>query len=384
MQKILFLFLIAALFAGCHSFSVVKVSEAKKVKSYGLYYKLPATALKVDVTVVRTDKIAGPYSQYASEFLGIDEVITADEVSYKIVGINVDGIPVPDTSKMFLIRSKKCRGFENIAVSPQGFLCSVNQDVLPEFNMEELNVADYENNFRELTRIKNLPARKLFKEDIDTIYKYVSNDSVTRKIPTYKKYISRKTEEEVAKDAADFIVKLRKRKSKLMMGIYTNHPKGSAYVNMISDMDKLESEYLSLFTGVTDEQTMNYSFYFVPGDGSHTESSVLFRFSDSGGIFESSENNGQPYYIGCADNGQTTAIDSLMAHNPKLAKNTKGLVYRIPGEAKITISNDEKILLEKTLTIAQYGSLSLIPAKTIKKGKKIEFFICTGGLKGIW
>ena len=98
--SIIFILLISA----CSKYNVVHVQKTGEVsKKNGIYYNLPKTIVTIDVTITKTEKIKGPYAQYAQKYLGISNVNTANTTSYEISDIALDTYSEPDSSQYYCI-----------------------------------------------------------------------------------------------------------------------------------------------------------------------------------------------------------------------------------------------------------------------------------------
>lgn len=370
------------IFSGCYSIRVEKLSEAKKIKSTPLIYVLPQTAFKIEVELEKTVNIPGPYKKYASEYLGVKTIIDEEKTEWKIVSININDFPIPDTSCYFLIKANSGSIVNKVDLSKEGFLISVNN---PDFaktgnphsyslinNLETSNSSGFE----------ELPVGKIEKIQYDTTYRLVTTDTSTRRIPSYKKYTSLKSEAELAKDAADYIIRIRKRRSKLFMGINGSLPTGKALEIMIEELNRTEKEYLTLFQGMEVKEKQTYVYDFVPAPNMLNETTVLFRFSKEKGIIDKTASTGTPVLIQLTNLQNTAPIDSLYAKNAKL--NTKnGLIYRIPASTKINLTLNKEVIAEKVSLVAQYGKLHSISSKILKKTKSIEFYPDLGNIKSL-
>ena len=63
----------------------------------------------------------------------------------------------------------------------------------------------------------------------------------------------------------------------------------------------------------------------------------------------------------------------------------KGLAYRLPGKANITVSRDSKELANKTLLIAQYGIIKFLPRQLLGQPDiMIRMHPELGSLEGIY
>ncbi|MBN2681341.1 MAG: DUF4831 family protein [Bacteroidales bacterium] len=382
MNKYLVILIISIFVSGCYSLKVEKLSEAKKIKDAPIIYVLPQTAFKIEVELEKTNYIPGPYKKYAAEFLGAKTIIEKEKAEWKIVSININDFPIPDTSCYFLIKANAGNILNRLYFSNEGFLISVNNpDAIKTENPHSYSLI---NNLETSNKsiFEELPVGKIEKFQYDTTYRIITTDTSTRRIPSYKKYSSLKSEAELAKDAADFIIRIRKRRSKLFMGINGSLPTGKALEIMIEELNRTEKEYLSLFQGMEIKEKQTYVYDFIPSPNRINETTVLFRFSEEKGIIDKTASTGTPVLIQLTNLQNTAPIDSLYASNPKINKKN-GLIYRIPARTKINVSLNKQVIAEKVSLVAQYGKLHSISKKVLKKTKSIEFYPELGNIKSL-
>ena len=91
----------SSVFAQINVFHVDKntVQENKD----GVYYSLPRTVIKVNVTVDRIENYKGPYAEYALKYRGLKNVVESNSVEYKITGIKVTTSAEPDPDQYYFI-----------------------------------------------------------------------------------------------------------------------------------------------------------------------------------------------------------------------------------------------------------------------------------------
>ena len=69
----------------------------------GIVYNLPGTVVHIDLQVVKIQHFAGPLAQYAADYLGIDNVVTKDAVSYAVTDADIHTVTEPDPEQVFII-----------------------------------------------------------------------------------------------------------------------------------------------------------------------------------------------------------------------------------------------------------------------------------------
>lgn len=365
--------------ASCTTINVVNVKEVQEQKDNALIYCLPRNIIRISIEITNTVYKRGPYYEYAEKYLGIKDVIKADKNEHRITDIHLNTYAEPDSALYFLIQAKGKNIADHINLTEDGLLLALNRDVLYEENNPEMNL----NNLQKKTNnivFTDLSVKRNYIEKNTTVIKRVKKDTSYIKVPVRKTSIIEKTFEEKAEEAANFIIKLRKRRFKLLAGIYEKFPEGEALGIMISELNILEKEYVSLFAGKTIDEVKIYSFEYVPGnDLTPVE---LFIFSEEKGISDNNEYQGVPVYIEITKEGNTDSLDSFLSRNKENEKLKNGIFYRIPDYAIINIRMDNRIIASARLLIAQYGTITALPAR-IFKNKSIEFYPQYGSLKSI-
>ncbi|MBO7440459.1 MAG: DUF4831 family protein, partial [Bacteroidales bacterium] len=114
---------------------VENINNVNSVKDNPIIYSLPMTAITVKVTAVNEVSVRGPYYQYASKYIGTDDIITNNSSVWKLGNIEISSYPVQDLSRTYIVETNyPCA----MNFSPEGFLESVNTK--PDF--QERNYRD--------------------------------------------------------------------------------------------------------------------------------------------------------------------------------------------------------------------------------------------------
>ena len=174
-------------------------------------------------------------------------------------------------------------------------------------------------------------------------------------LPVIKQKEAVKSVNEKARDAADFIIKIRKRRFKLLAGQYDVYPEGTALETSIRELNELEKEYLSLFIDKVYTDTIANTYFYIPQAGQNLERNVFCRFSDETGFYDATSASGRPLVLELKSLQFTEGLKQLqLPHNGSSYENM--LLYRIPDKASVRIFYGSSVLLDAEVKIYQYGS----------------------------
>jgi hypothetical protein len=355
------------LFSACSTINVSHVDSSSIVeKSEGIYYALPKTVVQVAVTVERTDVVEGPFSTYASKYLGLSDVITENKTSYAISSVNFDTYSIPDPEQYYFIETGKMKkkhlmlNFGDYAI-----LEGVNNGFAKwnERFAKDSTVSD-------LDDISQVPVQNFINPNIaeafDTIIEKINLDSTVIVKKTLKKIYVEKTNEQKAKEAADFIMEVEQSRIALLTGYSEVNYSKETIEYMADKLEKLKVEYLNLFTGITVKHSQIYYFTYIPQTGYNEVNLPLLRFSDKYGICDTSDYKGESVYFNLRSSGSTTNLKDYELSRMYVKEKNTGISYRIPEKADLTLIYNDKQLATSQFMIAQLGAVSELQAKGIR------------------
>ena len=343
----------------------------------GLLYALPKTAIKVDVKVRKIDNKKGPYAEYAAKYLDLDNVILNDYSSYEIVGVELCPIAVPDPANYYFIELS-----DKASKEGKSMLLSLSQSGL---------ILGLDNSFAS-AEVKDMIAKSkgssdayadLFSYFAETNL-YEKTDTIIRKVVVdtaviIKKYFEHrwieKSSEQKAVEAANMISKIRENRFNLLTGYQEVPYEGSALMYMDKELQRMEKDYLSLFTGITFEENLNYSYTVVPDANNESGKVPVFNFSNRTGISDASGGSGEKVYLELKRSGDT----QVLAGKAGGAGEGQGFFYRIPERTNIKIVAHKDIVVQKDFYISQFGVDSSLPSNVTT----LKFHEKTGNVKVI-
>ena len=214
----------------------------------------------------------------------------------------------------------------------------------------------------------------------DTIIEKVITDSVVLQKKSLKKVYVEKTAEQKAKEAADYIMKIREDRYNLLIGYSEVNYSKESFEFMNDELNKMEKEYLNLFTGITVTKKYKKVFTYIPTNLENNVSIPLFSFSENEGVGDISNNNKINVFLNIEKTVNTQTLSDF--NNIKLNSEKKevGFVYRIPEYGKISILFKDKLKAEKSILISQFCIVSELP---LVEKMKASFNPNTGSLKTI-
>jgi len=315
-------------------------------------YMLPQTSFKLNLEVVKTRTIRGPYYRFAEKLLSIKDVTDRNSTSYRVSKLKFESFEEADPNRVYLVRQisgqtdlsrlLELRG-EGLIYGDWQKIASANPVNLPETSYEGPL-------FTELSMERNTAL------SIDTFYKTILTDTSFFRVPVLQKQLMVKTIDEKAEEAAEFILELRYERFMMLSG--NNNAPVSDY--SVKRLDEIEEEYLELFTGKSFEERIQYTYYFTPSGDEIFENIEILEFSGSRGVMEKGSGNSEALSLRIRKTGKTGLLKDPLRPE-KLPAQTNALYYRVPDVAELEISLGSRILLKERCRVSQYGEILAMP-----------------------
>lgn len=347
-----FFFSLILTMTGQMSVSPVK-DPASVAGKKGIIYALPRTTLVIEVQVERTEQIKGPLAQYAETYLGISDIIKENKTTYSIEAISVKPVSEPDPVNYYFIEwGSKTERPLSIKISPQGTLMgykSITEETDRTMNRNE--------EFEYISPAGAFPFYRAgaMKEQIDSIIRKVSIDTLYFESLSFKKYLKPQNEEDKATEAAQVIAAIKKDKYNLLVGYQETAYEKDALEFMMSRLEDMEREYLKLFTGVTYHQSVTYSFTYTPPADLMQQADPLFGFNEGTGIIQPKKDGTDVAII-------INPLESCVTSSTSdIVFPAQGLIFRMPCIAEVIINHGVKQQYSQRLPINQIGMLSMLP-----------------------
>ncbi|MCX6246982.1 MAG: DUF4831 family protein [Bacteroidetes bacterium] len=225
-----FLILILAGFIPGSGFSQINVfhidNNSLPAGKEGVFYSLPRTVLRIDVNIDRIENYKGPYSEYALKYLGLKNVVMTNSVEYKITGMKVTTSQQPDPDQYYFLElSGKLAKDDRaglLSFTESGLILGTVPEMVDTLakeektiNKEEPGLATEKDVFPEVFKYS---ADVNFFEKVDTIIRKVNIDTMTLERQYLKRTVVEKSPEQKAKEASDYIVKIKDNRFNLISG----------------------------------------------------------------------------------------------------------------------------------------------------------------------
>jgi len=353
----------------------------------GIFYSLPRTVVNLTVKIDRVENYQGPYADYALRFLGLKNVVQSNTIEYKISDITISTSFEPDPDQYYFVElgDKTLKG-ENaglLSLTDAGIILGtlpVGSDTTERINSllnaEEPPLEMEKDAFGELFR--NYTDISVF-EKVDTIRRKVNIDTMTLERQYLKKTMVEKTLEQKAKEAADFLSKIKDNRFNLITGFQEVNYNKETLEFMDAQLKNLEKEYLKLFTGVRIHKTMTFSYKYIPTPNQINTEIPVLKFNKSKGVQDlDASGGGKVITIKVQRVGNTHSVSTYLQKAEKTAKSS-GFYYRIPEYARVTVKVDDNTQEEQQCLISQLGLVTNLPSSKWK----VLFHKETGGIKSL-
>ena len=323
-------------------------AQTKPLPAGTVSYALPLTSLSFDVEAVQEKFYAGPYARFAQKYLGID-ARDHDEQTYQLSSVRITPCIEADQSKRYVttLSSKNAAAF--LQLTTQGLVTtkdgSFGESAVWRFP------AQTSGDFSDKGVGANLTA------EATTLYQGVRQASAYSKVAVQQNMVVEKSLEKKAQEAADMIFKLRNTRVQIVTGDTDANYSGEAMAAALAEIARLEKEYMTLFVGYSEFQTQQKHFDAVPVNNERMKVQVVFRLSDEEGLLPADNLGGKPYFI------DITPEEIAAAGDGKGARESAGLVYRIPAICTVSLSDGTDVLLRSRLPIYQFGVDKIYPLK---------------------
>lgn len=348
------LFLIAAALLSCTvavSGQVLRGSEP--VAPGAVLYSLPSTTIKLDVAAEHESFVAGPYAAFAQKYLGIEARQTSGE-SYRIQSVKMYPLVEADPSLRVAINlgSSKNGSATFLSMTSQGLVItsdSYNGEPVAWRFPAQLNKSAFDNS----AVSDNLDSRST------TLYKIVRTENGLTKVPVQQSQVVEKSLEKKAEQTANLIFKLRQTRIDIITGNTDATYNGEAMASVLSEIEKLESEYLSLFIGKSSVDIQEKSFDVVPSTDNERQMYIAFRISDTQGLLPAQNMGGRPIVL--------ELVNSAAAQKGVEVNTTARdmIYYRKPMTVTAKLLDGQNEIMQGRVPVYQLGQIQSVPVGVV-------------------
>jgi hypothetical protein len=342
--------LLSAACASSGNISVNNVNDTGTPQSGSFIYSLPLTVFDVSVTAEEISIIPGPYAKFAEKYLGIQHAPQKPEKLWSIKNITLKNHTEADPDFIYSLQ-----GIGNASEYPDLNLLLENRLILSpaSFSAEMVNLYSYPRNTGEIL-YTDLSVKRNFEAEKDVEVSLVMPDTIYGSKPSSRNALKEKTIEQKAEEAANFIIKLKKRRFKLVAGQYDVMPEGEAMSAALNELARIEEEYLSLFIGKRIRTDIRQDFHFVPAAGKETERTVICRFSPDSGFLDSRESTGLPVLL---EMNAAHKVKALSRYIIPLKPPQNVIYYRIADQVDVKLTAGEQVWVDAIVPIFQWGAI---------------------------
>lgn len=345
-----------------------------------LYYSLPRTVTVIDVEVTMTKKIPGPYAEFANRYLGLEDVIRESSEEHVISSVSINSFVEPDPDHIYYVNFPEDEDDKMLlTLNEAGLIQSFNvkleegRPLTPMVESKHYNELVNEATF-------NHYVEGILVQQIDTIIETVPVDTLLVQRQTLRRSWVEKSPGQRASEVAEHILDIREKKLDLISGFQEINYSKEAIEYMYSEMDRIENDYLDLFTGISSTRRINYRFVQRPEKEDIARRHRLFRFSAAGGLQPSDSGIGFPVTITYDRSKTTDGLQSQIArHTDPRRRSSPGFHYRIPEYADLVLYVGEDKRAEARVLVNQFGIVTHLPPGDVK----IEYHPVTGSIKSV-
>lgn len=332
---------------------IQSMDKVRQVDSGSFVYALPRTVLRLTVTVERRIFSAGPYAAYAEKYLGVAGAQKAGSTRYYLKSTELTSYVEADEQHLYMVRHVGSMKFDFLKMSKDGLM------LLPEnfghgkaVGAGSFGAADAQPfttmavdamfcDVKPKSPPKKPAADPAAEEDAEEVAEVEPPVHISQQA---------KTQEERASEVAQFIFNLRKRKYELVTGdVDIAFSSNDGLKVALSEINRMESEHLSLFVGKTVKQVATYTYDVAPAPLQAT--CVLFKFSAEHGV-QPPDGQGRTIALELHPEGKYAAL----AVAPAQADSTTFRV-RLPDVAQVRLLDEKEERLRGRFWIYQNGAM---------------------------
>jgi len=324
--------------------------QADKLPLGTIVYSLPITTFQFIAEAGHESFIAGPYARFAQKYMGIQAREESGEF-YKLISVEVVPFIEADNSSNIVLNlgNSKTATLNFLEFINQGLIIWSDSKASKEQKMRFAKTMD-KSAFTSSLSTSNLTNEK------STLYKTVQATSGLERVAVQQNQVVEKSMEKRAEETAALIFKLRAKRIDIITGETDATFSGEALKSAIDEINRLESEYLSLFIGKSSFDTQRMSFELVPSAESQKQMYIAFRISDNLGLLPSNNLSGRPIVMELSQEGKVPEAPAM-----DLSTSKGRVVYRKPAIMNARVMDGQTLLLQTRMPVYQLGNVLSFP-----------------------
>lgn len=315
-------------------------------KDYGVTYMLPETRIEIQAYATKHTYVPGEFCQYADRYLRLPDVSDEPTVYWTLDKVETRIIGVPDKNHVYFVKMKDKTVAPLMELTEDGIIRSINLPFSGEKGKEKQTE-------KTETQTKDIDPRSFLTEEI----------------------LMTSSRAKMAELVAKEIYSIRESKNSLIRGEADNMPTdGNQLKIMLENLNIQEKAMVEMFAGKEAKDTKTITIRIEPKE---MENTVAFRFSTKQGVVDSDDLIGEPVYISIKNKNVPTLTPAT-----EEKKKLEGIIYNVPGQARVALEYKGKELFNDELPVTQFGCQEyLAPVLFNKKSTTTVLFdTTTGGL----
>lgn len=334
-------------------FSTVLVHAQLKEGEAAMVYYMPYTQLVVEIEYEEITAERGMFYQYSERYLATKDIVLENGVSYALKNVNIKTRTIADSSRVYTIPMKVINSC-SLAINDKG--------ILEGINLEDNATAP---------TVKSEPKNRCGHQGC-------GHRAASLAIPLLEDQLLSGSISKMAEGTAKQIYAIRENRLNILSGDVEHTPAdGKAMEIVLKGLDQQEEALTELFVGKKTIKTIKRTI--VVDIEENLKDNVLFRFSKHEGVVDADDMSGEPYLI-TINTHERAYKESTKKDKPEFSY----FYQNMPGSADITISANDKVLIEKKIAVAQLGIAVPISQDIIlKKGAQVRFNTKTGAVTQI-
>jgi len=330
---------------------VTPLSGNPDIPDGSLVYGLPLTVFDICIDAERSVQKPGPYAAFADDLLGLKDAIKADNERWTIKGISIKTHEELDPSEFYIIEASSLFRTNMLALKRAGLILDLN----PTLYDHELTSSGLSSNETGLPHIFDLGSDEYFESRNDTVYKLVNVDTSFIRIPYLVEKKQKLSIDQLAEKAATRLMELRDGKHMILTGESNIFPQNNAAIN---EINRLEKDYLELFTGKTWKEKRTFTYQIIPGKDMIGKPVTICTFSEKAGPVKSAGKGDVIVQIDFAPEQRSKELMVLSSRQ----KQSNRIYYRAPEVVTTRILLGNEVINTSRRLVYQLGDIMQLPA----------------------